>query len=1246
MDPLSITSSLTTAAQLAREVQALFIENEQSLSEEKGKALRHEKKQLLRIHDAAAELQHNLNRLVSNIITADRTMISTKSLVGIQPVLKDLSQTLTDAYDIVLSSSPTESKVRLGKSVRYRDAASAEEIGNDLFQEMFSAGYLGKRGLEASNQHDLFMSKHELPTEEELVEGYLVRLSFTQRRYFDKLLFESENIRHMCISTTNEQGAEGKILLKHLDEEFLNSANTDGIRTPMSKSAQGSNGLAIILCEASTRSSSTIPLRRGVFINVMERLAIPAGFHQAFLTGTPKSVFYVAEDTNPRRGFVLRTPFSGTENWTLALSWSSGATALRGIILGLQGPEKSRLAMLLKDTIAESAHPMNIPLILCEMLMESDSNGVKAHASDLYQVELRTNFHGYPLSSDTPSQLAKTPEKDFEDMTRSLNVIISRFAFHEMRIRANAVSIDQILSHISVGTTQQGFHPAPPLQSIQEAIKHPTPLVRSLQNRINHLQTEQRALLLEISCNQKIAQSQLQIVYNLIAQRDNKDSLAMAELQTELARIQTAIANTTKEDSYAMRTIAVMSIVFLPGTFVSSFFSMDMFDWQAPKGASVVSFRFWIYWAVTAPLTVMVVLIWFFWLRTHKKHEIEGRKDSTPANSQSEPIPEPTQNDTGKKSWFHRQRERVLPKDEEKHAIDAIRAVHQSFAAERLESTERSRTPTIQIQRQGTVLAGPTLPYVNGSTISQKARKTGMKKIGLSLDSICRREKIFTQNASDALDLLEGALSTAIDFHITATTTTDDEHKRLTAVVVAEPDTMKDKQGFFLLIEPFVSNVSDATGIPVPTVIAAAIQNVCFASNAVLFSIKISTRNTSSASQNGSTTTTSGVSASDAKNIDLDAPKQSDHQYLDELSYELHQQGLSYLHDQLEKMQRQVSPKYGLLLDNTAIIKLTHDLEGNVLHCIHSDALLLSNLPSKDWLDQKYEVGIQAEHTDLKDERRFLARARDEEMDNTEEISIPVRVDSIDAPLTQEELDIIQPLSAPPSLDDLPHSKRVHFMQCLFWAMKRKNHEAAAKLEERLLPSEILPMFKEQELAVLRRISDHMQSLHRAPTPAEIECEYDIQSEHELQDCSRLDRFVNKANEFHNSVKRFFTSAKEKVSGAFYISGASNVAPAARHASPPPLFRDVKGQFMTALKGAINKMNIDASNTWNGSQAILQPAQVDDLALKLEALMLNNLDQQRIGTPMTSQQQETLYIQADHEMLKQIEDVDCFVQTV
>jgi hypothetical protein len=83
----------------------------------------------------------------------------------------------------------------------------------------------------------------------------------------------------------------------------------------------------------------------------------------------------------------------------------------------------------------------------------------------------------------------------------------------------------------------------------------------------------------------------------------------------------------------------------------------------------------------------------------------------------------------------------------------------------------------------------------------------------------------------------------------------------------------------------------------------------------------------------------------------------------------------------------------------------------------------LPNPPSRDWLDQKYELGVQAEHIALGEEQRFLARVRDEEMDNAEETSIPVQVNSIDAPLTQEELNINQPLSAPPSLNGFPHKK-------------------------------------------------------------------------------------------------------------------------------------------------------------------------------------------------------------------------------
>ncbi|CAN9141913.1 unnamed protein product [Alternaria alternata] len=703
MDPLSITSSLINSAQIAGEAQTLLDASKESSSA------------LSRIRFRVAALRNMLDILAQDIMRADRTMFSSQTIDVAQPVLMRLSETLQNLLKIIQRSHLAESQKPHRRLLRIRDEASLQEISEELDQQESTlhtvvtlitlqslrtlSVNLGddqvlnshKRPQNEGNQHDTFLSEDEMVTEHRIIHHYVKKLDCTQRRYFNKVLFESATTYQVRLTAAHDKDVKGSAPLAEFDETLLETANPESILFPMSDGIPSTKDLAIILCEA-LKSSNTIPFEQEVFVKIMEKLEIPAGIYQALLTGTPKSVLYTAGE---HVGFVLRTPVSGSENWTLALSWYKGRPGLRGIIFGLQETEKSRLAMHLGDRWADSAHAMNIPIILCEMLVESDSTGVKTHASDLYQVELRTNFHGYPLSSDSPSQLGKTPEKDFEDMTRSLNIIISRFAFHEMRIHANAVFVDQILSHINTGDPPPDWD------------KKLTPVIQSLEDRLNHLQTEQCALLLEISCNQKIAQSQLQIVYNLIAQRDNKDSLAMAELQTELARIQTTIANTTKEDSYAMRTIAVMSILFLPGTFVSSFFSMDMFDWQAPKGASVVSFRLWIYWAVTAPLTVVVVSIWFLWLRTHKKHEVDGQNDSTLAVSSSNPIVKPDPNGAGKQSWFRRQRARVLAKDEEKHAVDAIRIVHRSFAAEPVESRVRIRTPTAQVQRRGTVLAGP-----------------------------------------------------------------------------------------------------------------------------------------------------------------------------------------------------------------------------------------------------------------------------------------------------------------------------------------------------------------------------------------------------------------------------------------------------------------------------------------------------------------------------------------------------------
>ena len=98
--------------------------------------------------------------------------------------------------------------------------------------------------------------------------------------------------------------------------------------------------------------------------------------------------------------FILRTPLSSRENWTFAVSWDLNRDTTVGAVLhGLAVDEMSTLLEALKDVGADACHPLAIPLILCQMLSDSDANAIRKHAAALYKVEFRTNFDGYQHAS-------------------------------------------------------------------------------------------------------------------------------------------------------------------------------------------------------------------------------------------------------------------------------------------------------------------------------------------------------------------------------------------------------------------------------------------------------------------------------------------------------------------------------------------------------------------------------------------------------------------------------------------------------------------------------------------------------------------------------------------------------------------------------------------------------------------------------------------------------------------------------
>jgi len=92
------------------------------------------------------------------------------------------------------------------------------------------------------------------------------------------------------------------------------------------------------------------------------------------------------------------------------------------------------------------------------------------------------------------------------------------------------------------------------------------------------------------------------------------------------------IAEASKKDSSVMLSIGVLTMTFLPATFIAvslshaenmnnkshkhdqTVFAMPLFDWNANEPAAVVNPRFKYFWATAIPLTVAVLSIWTTWI--------------------------------------------------------------------------------------------------------------------------------------------------------------------------------------------------------------------------------------------------------------------------------------------------------------------------------------------------------------------------------------------------------------------------------------------------------------------------------------------------------------------------------------------------------------------------------------------------------------------------------------------------------
>ena len=111
------------------------------------------------------------------------------------------------------------------------------------------------------------------------------------------------------------------------------------------------------------------------------------------------------------------------------------------------------------------------------------------------------------------------------------------------------------------------------------------------------------------------AKSQVNLLFSVVSQQDSI-------LSRKESRLNQIIASSSKQDSISVATFTFITALFLPGTFIATLFSMTMFDWHpsddndpsSPQD-SYVSNQFWLFWAISVPLTMLTIGGWFLWFK-------------------------------------------------------------------------------------------------------------------------------------------------------------------------------------------------------------------------------------------------------------------------------------------------------------------------------------------------------------------------------------------------------------------------------------------------------------------------------------------------------------------------------------------------------------------------------------------------------------------------------------------------------
>ncbi|KAL1841799.1 hypothetical protein VTJ49DRAFT_6552 [Mycothermus thermophilus] len=293
----------------------------------------------------------------------------------------------------------------------------------------------------------------------------------------------------------------------------------------------------------------------------------------------------------------------------LAVAWSHSTACGTCAIVFAEGEERTDLLRILSSEWRGStvAHPM-FPGLLCSLVLAHSLDKTLAEIkAAVREVEARTGHHRFASRHET-----RPAAGELGSLSAHMSGCAAKLANGTRKMKVVEAVNDFLAQHAS-GTASSCVQDDPFSPASLALLRH-----RVAMQEVDTTYVQQRV------------QIQIAALFHLIAQQDNAIAFATASATR-------SIAASSLQDSSSMKMLALVAMFFLPGSFVAALFSTPLFAWEdayASDGMGVATRpQFALFWAVTAPLTVLVFLAYSLWMCVQGRRERAESHNAIPLGS-------------------------------------------------------------------------------------------------------------------------------------------------------------------------------------------------------------------------------------------------------------------------------------------------------------------------------------------------------------------------------------------------------------------------------------------------------------------------------------------------------------------------------------------------------------------------------------------------------------------------------------